>query len=152
MPSGFQVFQPTHLIQGSSRDTNVVVQINYIPILAYPTAGRRSIELGWPSSLMGTSFSNRAVVPFIGKSVGMLGSLSLCRFHSPFLSRGIGLEILTPRTDFWVDGGDGFKGSTSFPLASDCCDVCSCKSCRGSNPNPIKYAVGIIYGAKGRSG
>src|SRR5258706_15907992 len=97
---------------------------------------------------MGTSLSNRVVVPFIGKSVGALGSLSFCRFNSPFLSRGIGLEILTPRTDFWVDGGDGFRGSTSFPLVPDCCTVCSCMSCRGSNANPTKYAMGIIYGRR----
>lgn len=101
---------------------------------------------------MGTSLSTRVAVPFIGGSVGELASLSFCRFHSPFLSRGIGLEILAPRTDFCVDVGDGFRGSTSFPLVPDCCTVCSCKSCRGSNANPTKYAVGIIYGVKGRSG
>ena len=125
--------------------------INYIPFLACPTAGRRSIETA-PSSLMVTSLSTRVEGPLIGASVGELASLSFCCFHSPFLSRGIGLEILTPRTDFWVDVGDGFRGSTSFPFVPDCCAVCSCKSCRGSNVKPPMYAVGTTYGVKGGSG
>jgi hypothetical protein len=65
---------------------------------------------------------------------------------------GIGLEILISCRDFLVDGGAGFRGSASDPFALDCCIRRSCVSCRGSSANPMKYAVGRIYGAEGGSG